>query len=343
MKRNHVILGMCVIAGIVCSTRPASAENYPLILRGKVVMSDGTPPPITVAVERICSDSLGSAPGPLTDKKGEYLWRMDVDPMRTRSCVIRATHAGYTSTSIDISGLNGYLNTAVNLNPIMLTSLTDDPYAIIISESNMPLRAKSELKAAMKALDTPNYPEAVSHFQAAVQKDKKFAPGWHALGVVLERLNSSLTESREAYQEAIAADPKFLPPYMTLAHLCSRSKDWECVVKTADELIKADKKKAYPDIYLHRAVAQYGLKDMDQAAANVQEAIRLDPMHRMPRAEYVYGRILEAKGDINGAREHMSRYLDLDQKAPDPELIRQHIQNLGKSAPGGPEPELDFP
>jgi predicted negative regulator of RcsB-dependent stress response len=66
-------------------------------------------------------------------------------------------------------------------------------------------------------------------------------------------------------------------------------------------------------------------------------------MRRIPRAEYVYGRILEAKGDTNGAREHMSKYLELEKNAPDTELIRLHIQNLGKSAAGVPEPELDFP
>jgi Tfp pilus assembly protein PilF len=344
MDCKRALLGVLRAVAMICFVVPATAENYPLILRGKVVMPDGNPPPIIVGIERICSDGVGSAPGPLIDKKGDFLWRMDVDPMRTRACFIRATHTGYISTVIDISAFHGYLNTAVQLDPIILSSLTDDPYAIFMSEGSMPLRAKSELKAAMKALDSRNYPDAASHFRTAVQKEKKFAPAWHALGVVLERVDaSSPKEPKEAYEQAIAANPKFLPPYMTLTHLCLKSKDWECVVRTADDLIKTDKKKAYPDIYLHRAAAKYELKDLDQASANVQEALRLDPTHRMPRAEYVYGRILEAKGDVDGAREHMSRYLELDQKSPDPELIRQHIRNLGKTPPSGPEPELDFP
>jgi Tfp pilus assembly protein PilF len=342
MRIQSAILACCTAAGLVCVCRPAAAENYPVILRGKVVMPDGTPPPIIVAVERVCSDSIGSAPGPLTNKKGEYLWRMDVDPMRSRACAIRATHAGYASTSVDISALNGYLSTTVQLDPIVLSSLTDDPYVIIMSDSSMPLRARSELKAAMKALDTGDYAEVRRQLEAAVHKTPKYAPGWHAYGVVLEHENAA-KEAREAYEKAIDADPRFLPAYMTLAHNCSRAKDWECVVRTADALIKVDKKRNYPDIYLHRAVAKYRLNDLDQAAADVQEAIRLDPYRRMPRAEYVYGRILEAKGDMNGAREHMSKYLELDKKAPDPELIRLHIKNLGQPVPAALEPELDFP
>jgi Tfp pilus assembly protein PilF len=342
MKIQSAVLIFCIAAAFACVCRPAAAENYPVILHGKVVMPDGTPPPIILAIERICSDSLGSAPGPLTNKKGEYLWKMDVDPMRTRSCVIRATHAGYTSTSIDISALNGYLSTTVQLEPIVVSSAADDPYVISMSDSSMPSSARSALKAAMKGLDTGDYAEVRRQLEIAVQKAPKYAPGWHAYGVVLEHQNAA-KQAREAYAKAIDADPKFLPAYMTLVHNCSRAKDWECVVHTADALIKADKKKSYTDIYLHRAVAEYWLKDLDQAAADVQEALRLDPYHRTPRAEYVYGRILEAKGDMNGARDHMSKYLELDKKAPDPELIRLHIKNLGQPASAGPEPELDFP
>lgn len=340
MNCMRLLFGVSLVVCFAVSIEQAAAENYPVVLRGKVVMADGTPPPFTAGLERICSDDNGSKPGPLTNKMGEYLWRMDVDPMRSRACFIRATHVGYVSTSIDISALNGYLTPNINLEPIMLTSLIADPYAIIISDSNVPLPAKSGVKAAMKALDANNIPEARRRFQAAVQAAPKFAPGWHALGVVLERDNA-MKEAREAYEHAIESNPKMLPPYMTLVRLCIRSKDWECAAKNADDLLKADKKQLYRDTHLHRAVALYGLKDLDRAAESAREA--LAPSNGTPRAEYVYGRILEAKGDFSGAREHMSRYLELDKNAPDSELIRQHLQNLGKAETAGSEPELEYP
>lgn len=256
--------------------------------------------------------------------------------------MIRATHAGYTSSSIEISALNGYLSTTITLDPIVISSPADDPYTISMSESSMPIRAKSELKAALKAMDTRNYAEAINQFRKATEDAPKYAPGWHALGVVLEHQNA-LKESREAFEKSIESDAKFIPAYITLVHTCSRLKDWACVVKTSDALSKADKKRNFPDVQFHRAVAHYKLNDLDQASANIQEAMRLDPLHRIPRAEYVYGRILEAKGDINGAREHMSKYLELDKNVPDTERIQLHIKNLGQPATDGPEPELDFP
>ena len=331
------------IAGLLLFAAPAAAENVPVILRGKVVLPDGTPPTFRVAVERICSDGMGSAPGPLIDKNGDFIWRMDVDPMRTRACVIRATHAGYTSTTIDISALSGYLNNNITLETIVITSVTEDPHAIIISESKMPGgRAKSALKAANKALDEKNYAEARRQFQIAVEAAPKYAVGWHALGVLQER-EQALNDARESYKNAIKNDPKMLPAYMTLSILCLRTKEWACASEAADGLIKEDKKRLYKEIHLHRAVALFGLRDLDRAAGSALEAIRLDPNHMKPRAEYVYGRILEAKGDIEGARARITRYLELDKNVPDPDAIGQHLQNLGK--PDNPEagPDLIYP
>src|SRR5947207_14628364 len=118
--------------------------------------------------------------------------------------------------------------------------------------------------------------------------------------------------------------------YLTLARLCLKTKDWQCAAKTSDALIKVDSKKTVPEAYLHLAVARYGLKDLDGASASAQEAVQ----RRILRAEYVLGRILEAKGDAAGAREHMTKYLDMDKKAADGELIRTHIHNVGQTDAG---------
>lgn len=328
---------VCVLFGVslLSSVPPAAAESYPLIIKGKVTMPDGSPPPFSVGIERICSDGQGSAPGPVTDKKGEYLWRMDVDPLRSRACVIRATHAGYTSSSVDISALDGYTNTVTALDTLVITGRTADPYAIFSSESGVPSKAGSPWKAAMKALDTSNFPEAANQMRAAVAAAPKFAVGWHGLGVVLEKQDKP-AEARDAYEHAIEADPKMLAPYVTLARLCIKTKDWQGAAKTADALIKADSKKTYAEIYLHQAVARYGLKDLDGATSSAQEAIA----RKVLRAEYVLGRILEAKGDAAGAREHISKYLALDKNSPDADLIRAHLENVGKTPPAASEPEL---
>jgi predicted Zn-dependent protease len=330
------------IAGILlCSGPMAKADTYPVIVKGSVVMQDGSPPPFTVGIERICSDSAGSAPGPITNKKGEWMWRIDVDAFASRACVFRATHPGYSSTTADASALNTTSrDTTLNIPPLVLGTASADPYAINASENNIPAKAKGPFDKAMKALDTTDFEEAGRQLEAAVAGSPKFAQGWHALGVVDERRHKQM-DAREAYTHAIEADPKLLVSYVTLARLCIKTKDWQCVGKTADSLIRVDSKKAYPEIYLHRAVARYELKDLAGAEESAQEAIRLDPQHKKPREEYVIGRILEAKGDAGAAREHLSKYLELEPNPPDADLVRAHLLNVGKSETGQAEPDLE--
>jgi Tfp pilus assembly protein PilF len=339
MLREHFGFSVCLAAALLCPIQPAAADTYAIILHGKVVLEGGGAPPFTVAIERICSDNSGSEPGPITNKKGEFIWRMEIDPLETRNCVIRATHAGYSSSDVEVSGLDT-TRTTLTLRPIIIGASTADPYAINVSDSRIPGRARSEWNAAMKALDAPDLAAAANHLEAAVAKAPKFAQAWHGLGVVDERLKKQ-AEARTAYEHAIESDPKMLPPYVTLARLCIKTKDWDGAAKTSEALLKADPKHSYSEIYLHQAVALYELKDLKGAEESVQEAIRLDPKHKRPREEYVLGRILEAKGDAAGAQEHMAKYLQLDPAPADVDLVRGHLDNLGKPQAADIDPALE--
>lgn len=339
MRSERLGLSLRLVAVLFCFIEPAIATVYPIIVKGKVTMEDGSPPPFTAGIERVCSDVAGSAPGPTTNKKGEYLWRMDVDPLAVRACFLRATQRGYTSTTIDISALDT-TKTIAELPPLVLSVRGSDPSAIEVSESNMPLRAKSSFSAAMKALDKPDFAEAASQLEKAVNASPKFAEAWHALGAVDERLDKPAA-ARAAYERAIEADPKFFKPYVMLARVCIKTGDWACAATTAEALIKADKKQQYPEIYVHQAVARYQQKDLAGAEMSIQEAIRLDPGHKRPREEYVLGRILEAKGDINGAREHMMKYLDLEPAPLDVDRVKAHLNTLGKPEAAAADPQLE--
>ena len=338
MKRTQFFaFSLLAIAG----AQLALADTYPVIIQGKVTMEDGSAPPFQVSIERVCSDGQGDVPGPLTNKKGEWLWRIEIDAFATRSCIFRASHPGYSSTTADASNINLTSRaTTVTLPPLVLAAATADPYSLRFTDSEMPGKARGQVEQAMKALDAHNTAEAAADLQAAVAGSPKFAQGWHSLGVVQENLGKT-AEARESYTHAIAADPKSFPSYVTLARLCVKAKDWDCVAKNSEALIKLDKKETYPEIYLHQAVAQYEKRDLAGAEASVQQEIKLDKAHKKPRAEYVLGCILEAKGDVNGAREHITKYIELDPNAPDMVQVKAHLDNLGKSSSAEGRPDLE--
>src|SRR5690349_305210 len=224
-----------------------------------------------MGVERICSDGQGSAPGPTTNKRGEYEWRMEIDPLATRACSIRATHAGWGSTLIEVQGLDT-TKTMIMLPALIISPTVLDAYTINASDTNAPSKAKPAFNAAMKALDDNNTAEAARQLQAATAAAPKFAQAWHALGIILERQQKP-ADARSAYEHAIESDPKMLQAYVTLARVCLKLKDWDGSTKAADALIKADVKHSFPEIYLHRAVARYQVKDLDGAVQNAQEAV----------------------------------------------------------------------
>jgi Tfp pilus assembly protein PilF len=338
MARTRFFPGAVLLAAFVCSSQPGAAEVYPLILRGKVTMQDGSPPPKSVGIQRLCSDGMGSAPGPITNAKGEFTWRMEVDPMRTRVCRLEATLAGYTSTSIDISSLNGYTSTTFDLAPIVLHAKLTDPLTISNTEADVPGKAKNAWKAAMKGVDSGDLAEAEKQLQAVVQAAPKFGRGWHTLGIVYQTLGK-LPEAQQAYTSALDADPKFVQSYAASARLAIKSKDWAGAAKTADAGVKADVKKTFPELWLHQAVARYGAKDLDGAEAAAKEALQ----QKVMRAEFVLGRIAAAKGDAAGAREHVSKYLELEPGAADAEIIRAYLQVVGKPEGAGVDPDLELP
>ena len=264
---------------------------------------------------------------------------MEVDPLVTRNCVIRATLKGYQSTQVDISGFKEQSDP--HLKPLVLTPTAGDPYKLLLTNDNIPSKAAPGWKAALKAMDSQNLTEVINQLKTSVEAVPKFAQAWNVLGVAYLKRNdgSSSVDARDAFEHAIASDPKMLPPYVSLARLCVATKDWECVSKDADALIKVDSKKDWPEIYLHQAVARYWLKDLAGAQASAEKSLSLDHAHH--RSEYILGRILEAKGDVTGARQHMTKYLELDPKAQDADQIKAHIDNLGKPAPAAAEPALE--
>ena len=342
MIRTSALAFIGLATALYCAGQTTITDTYPIIVTGTVTMEDGSPPPFIAWIERVCSDQYGDAPGPLTNKKGEWVWRMQFDAFDPRSCSVRATHPGYTSTLVGISNINLALHdTTAKLPRLVLTGGVLDPYTIHVSGDNMPAHTKGPFDKAMKDLDARKFDDAIAQLRAVVAAAPKYGEGWHALGVVNDREHHP-AEAKDAYMHAVEVEPKLIPAWVTLARLCLRMRDWQCAVNASDGEIKVDTKQIYPEIYIHRAVAQYQLKDLAGAESSAQDAIRLDSKHKMPRAEYVLGRVLEAKGDINGARDHMSKYLELEATAPDAEKVQARMLALGKKDAAPPEPDLEL-
>ncbi len=308
-------------------------------------MEDGSPPNRSVGIELFCHDTGGQRVSQ-TDKKGFYLWTMEVDPLNSRACVLRTALTGFDSTVIDISAFNW--STDPNLPPLVMRHRdagSSNGDINIFYEDGAPLAARTAWNNAEKLAQKNNWKAVERELRVAVQAAPKFTRGWYSLGVACSRQNE-FAEARDAFQKVVELDPKSLDAYLPLARESISAKDWDTAEKAAAALIKLDSKLRYPEIYLHQAVARYRLKDLDGAESSARTGIRLDRRREVPRIEFVLGVILELKHDYAGAREHMLQYLTLDSKAVDAEDVRSRLENLGRPQPSpreGAQEGIDGP
>jgi tetratricopeptide (TPR) repeat protein len=203
----------------------------------------------------------------------------------------------------------------------------------------VPSKGKKEWEDAIKAMNAGDFATARKFLEAAVATNPKFALAWHNLGIMMNN-EGKITEARDAFAKAVEADPKMLRAYVPLVRSQLKLMDWAGAIKSAAAAIPLDKARIFPELYVHQAVAHYNLKDLAAAEASLPEAFSSKNKRGYPRAEYVLGRILEAKGDAAGAKQHMQTYLEKDAKALDADVIKTHIAQMGQAS--APEPDLEI-
>jgi Ca-activated chloride channel family protein len=301
-----------------------------IFLHGRVVMADGSPPPRLVTIERICTDNLESIRETATNPKGEFIWHVTVDAVTkmasNRVCSLRASNKGFDSSLIDVTDWKWFSEPV--LPDLVLTKHDPDAPVNPFSAARPPAGMARAWERAGKAAQSKNWAEAERQLRIAVDKNPRYAPAWHALGIVYQN-EQKVDEARDAHRRSIELNSKMPGAFLSLARLDLEAKDWAEALKTADGLIEIDPRHKYFEAYLDRAIAQYQLKDLSGAAASATEAVRLDKKHEIPRTEYVLGLVLAATNDPAGAREHLQRYLELEPKASDRAAVESRMEHLG--------------
>ena len=223
MGVHRTVWSVIFAAGAMGSMQPLAAGTTTIIMKGKVVMIDGSVPPKQVGIQRVCSDA-GSAPGPLADKQGNYVWSQALDPMTQRACFLEAQLEGFSSSQFEMGSipLSAYQGSGVlNIPNLVLAPKDSGDLEVVLlpAENSVPGKASKAWKDMLKSLRAGNEKEAAVQLQEAVQAAPKFPEGWNLLGALYER-DHQLDKAREAEQHAIEQNPKLLGPELRLARVC---------------------------------------------------------------------------------------------------------------------------
>src|ERR1039458_495678 len=286
------------------SDPPSGFQPTPQFVNGKVVLDDGTAPPDTVVIERLCR-GFAHTEGH-TDRKGAFGFELGhddlvqdagdfsnaitnpnavrvssdpgADPNRPyRECELRANLPGYRS---DVVSLANYRPDGdPNIGTIMLHKMGDvEGRVISANTAGAPKNAAREYEKGMDAVKKGKGDDAAKAFAKATEFYPGFAAAWFELGK-LQAAQLQIDAAHKSFAAAVAAEPKFLNPYLHLSQLAYRAKNWQELAAISGQALKLDPLD-YPDLYTLNGLAHYGLKEMDAAEKRSEETEKLDTTHR---------------------------------------------------------------
>jgi Ca-activated chloride channel homolog len=314
---------------IFCLASQSVAQSF---MRGRVVMADGSVPPVRVDIQRTCPGGASLVEA-YTDARGVYWWK---DPSSTTlHCVLEAVLTGYESTRIDTSLQQLYLSSefpALVLKPRGSGTQQGEPLLL-------PRATSKSWTLSQKAFIAKNWGEAERLIRITLREAPAYAPAWNSLGAVCQH-QKKIADAREAYQHAIKLDPGLLIAYLNMTRLEINAERWDDALKYAELLIKADPGHRYVEAYLDTVIARYALHDLAGAEAMLKTALPMDPLHQLPRLEFFMGAVLAAKDDPDGSAEHFKKYLDLAPQAKDAAAVQAYLDHAGLALPAPAETEM---
>jgi len=344
------------------------AQQRPIFLSGQVILSDGTLTDSQVKIERVCNGNVrveGYA-----DRKGHFSIELgrtfevqdastgsNLDPFSSTSsqdpfraaraglsgsgiserelwnCEIRAALSGYRSDTISLASRH-YMDSP-DIGTIVLRPFAKvDGLTLSATSALAPKDAKKAYEKALDALKKNNPDAAQDNLEKATTIYPKYAAAWLELGKILEQRDHP-AEARRAYDQALTADERFLPPYERMSIMAFKESKWQEVADTTDKLLRLDPF-TYPDAYYMNSIANLQLKHFDVAEKSAREAIRLDPAKKNMRSYYILGLAQASQSNFAESLASIKTFMGAAPEGTDLELVRKQMAQIEQAAQGRP-------
>jgi tetratricopeptide (TPR) repeat protein len=218
----------------------------------------------------------------------------------------------------------------LDVSVVELPSLPSDPrrsgdprFTVSVSSLAAPDKARKAFDKGEQEEHKGKLEAAFDHFKEAVTAYPRYAIAWLELGR-LQAKQSSFAEAQESFRQAVTSDSSLTTGYVDFALVAAQQQNWQAVAEMTDTLVQR-----FPDsspvYWFLNSAAYYNLGKMTEAESGITRAIRLDPRHELPQAEYLYAAILAKKKNFKSAAEHMGNYLRLAPNSTDALAARQNL------------------
>jgi tetratricopeptide (TPR) repeat protein len=189
-----------------------------------------------------------------------------------------------------------------------------------------PKEARKAYDRAQKFLAgrEPNYAQAARQLEKAVQSYAGFALAWDLLGVVRNRLKEE-DRGKEAFENAIKADPSYVTPYLRLAAMAMLRNRMEDALRLSDVILRL--KPGLREAHDYRAVACYSLGKTECAVQSARAVLETGPDQLHARLHLILGDVLARQRDFRAAAAEYSRLIELAPDSPAANAAVQMIAN----------------
>lgn len=342
---------------------PSSREKRQPLIRGvtrvtgRILTLEGTPPPESALIELHCSGRV--RPSGYTDKNGYFnvtlsrqasmigadasMGGFDGDVVGGSSpsgrlsddslsdgqtglglagCELRANIPGYRSESVELTGAkDSQLGDAVVIVVRRIGRI--DGQTKSFTSLSAPKAARKAFERSLNRNRKGKFDEARADLAKAVAIHPQYAEAWYELGRTYTAMKRP-DEAVEAFNKAVTADAKYMPPHLALMEMSLLSKDWEVILSTSDRVIGLDRF-SYPQAWYLKSLAHLQLRHYDDAESSAKETIKADLNKRFPKVRHVLAVAQANKDDYANAANSLRAYLAVRPNGTDSELVRRQL------------------
>jgi tetratricopeptide (TPR) repeat protein len=251
-----------------------------------------------------------------------------LDHLSPQDCELQAELAGFSSDVVQLGGrVSGDEN--VNIGRIVLHRLANvEGFTISATTAHAPAAAKKALEKSREQQSKGKWDEAQKLLEKAVGLDPKFAVAWYELGRVQLQKNDPAA-ARHAFQQSLAADPKYINPYRGLTQLAQRERNWRELSEASEKLLALNPV-SFPEAWFSNAISQYGQGNLVAAEKSARRGLQIDSEHRVPKLEYLLGLVLIEKPDYDEAVQHIQAFLKHATQASDVAEAQRKLDEIAR-------------
>lgn len=202
--------------------------------------------------------------------------------------------------------------------------------AVSVVTLKIPPKARSEYEKACDANNNNKFEDAEGHARQAIHEFQSYPAAWVMLGMTLEQQHRQ-QEARDACDQAVMVDPKYLPGFLCQAEFSARSREWAQVLNQANlalGLYSAGNSYAY----YYRAAAFFHLKNLPEARNSALKASELDVNRSNGPLYFLLAQIYEAEGNKADAEAELRRILRRPSDRQQEDAARQFLARLESQA-----------